>query len=325
MSYQYESAQKQTKYQQWTPGSAPTVIETFDVNQQAESLKSWHQQYDQISDGEFFGKLTELTLEHVHVFKEETEQALQQACEVSADSFWLGLPVQTALTSRVNGLEVEHNKIICRPGGIAFELTTPEHFEIFGIVISQSDFHAIADRHDIVLPKELFDTPRIQLPFKVLQQAHYLLNHLLKTRDLRPPDHLQYDLICLMLLDIFDQHSLVSTQKSGFKHRKKVVDQVRGYLQDNKDTPISVTELCDLANVSRRTLQYSFMTVLGISPLQYLRLSRLNAVRRALQANHEQRTVGEIASEWGFWHLSQFSCDYKRLFGECPSMTKRIE
>ncbi|BBM05094.1 hypothetical protein HAALTHF_00650n [Vreelandella aquamarina] len=60
--------------------------------------------------------------------------------------------------------------------------------------------------------------------------------------------------------------------------------------------------LCELTHVSRRTLQYSFTTTLGISPLQFLRLTRLNRVRRALRAA-EPQTVTEIATYWGFLAL----------------------
>jgi AraC family ethanolamine operon transcriptional activator len=32
-------------------------------------------------------------------------------------------------------------------------------------------------------------------------------------------------------------------------------------------------------------------------------------------------TIQDIASHWGFWHLSQFAQDYRQLFGELPSDT----
>ena len=31
----------------------------------------------------------------------------------------------------------------------------------------------------------------------------------------------------------------------------------------------------------------------------------------------------DVAARWGFWHLSQFAVDYKKLFGELPSRTLR--
>jgi AraC family ethanolamine operon transcriptional activator len=74
--------------------------------------------------------------------------------------------------------------------------------------------------------------------------------------------------------------------------------------------------------VSRRTLQYSFQDVLQMSPVAYLRALRLNGVRRDLQAAGDA-PVGDVAARWGFWHLSRFAADYRRLFGERPSDTRR--
>ena len=35
-------------------------------------------------------------------------------------------------------------------------------------------------------------------------------------------------------------------------------------------------------------------------------------------------TISQIAIEWGFWHMGQFSADYKKMFGETPSTTLRF-
>ena len=36
-----------------------------------------------------------------------------------------------------------------------------------------------------------------------------------------------------------------------------------------------------------------------------------------------QRSVSEIALDWGFSHFGQFAQDYRHLFGELPSETLR--
>jgi AraC family ethanolamine operon transcriptional activator len=35
------------------------------------------------------------------------------------------------------------------------------------------------------------------------------------------------------------------------------------------------------------------------------------------------RTVQDVAAAWGFWHMGQFSADYRRLFCEHPSEALR--
>jgi AraC family ethanolamine operon transcriptional activator len=35
-----------------------------------------------------------------------------------------------------------------------------------------------------------------------------------------------------------------------------------------------------------------------------------------------ETTVADVAADWGFLHLSQFTKDYRELFGERPSETR---
>ncbi len=67
----------------------------------------------------------------------------------------------------------------------------------------------------------------------------------------------------------------------------------------------------------------SFQTCLEQSPGMYLRLVRLNEIRRALQSSrNNQRSIGDIAAEWGVWHLSRLAQYYSLQFGELPSQTR---
>jgi len=87
-------------------------------------------------------------------------------------------------------------------------------------------------------------------------------------------------------------------------------------------SPITISEICSAVHVSRRTLQYTFTQCYGISPKQYIQRTRLNQIRRALLNNQECQTIAEIAFDYGFFHLGQFSQNYKRLFGETPKQTR---
>ena len=84
------------------------------------------------------------------------------------------------------------------------------------------------------------------------------------------------------------------------------------------DTPLRVQDLCRELRIPRRTLQDSFQLVLGISPLSYVHMLRLDGARRSLLAG---TPVKEVADTWGFWHWSRFSSAYRRLFCELPSAT----
>ena len=101
----------------------------------------------------------------------------------------------------------------------------------------------------------------------------------------------------------------------------QVVKYLIHYLIEHRDQPISLDKCCELTQMSKRTLQNYFEAVTGQSPSLFLKYWRLNGVRRMLQQAKAQISIGDAAGYWGFWHLSQFATDYKRLFGETPTET----
>ena len=84
----------------------------------------------------------------------------------------------------------------------------------------------------------------------------------------------------------------------------------------------SIVEICAQTGASARTLQYAFRDVMQLTPVAYLRILRLNKVRRELRAAiTADTTVTSVATNWGFLHLGEFARDYRRLFDEKPSDT----
>jgi AraC family ethanolamine operon transcriptional activator len=100
-----------------------------------------------------------------------------------------------------------------------------------------------------------------------------------------------------------------------------VVRRARGYVQEHADEPLQILALCRALGVSRRWLQWSFNEVMGIGPMAYLRIMRLNGARRMLLGAAPGTKVKDAVEAYGFWHLSRFSRDYRRHFGELPSQT----
>ncbi|MEI8618538.1 hypothetical protein P4S63_19465 [Pseudoalteromonas sp. B193] len=69
--------------------SAPlkSKVQTHDIDEQAHSLTQWQQKYDQMSDGSFYGCIEETDYANIHVFKEYTERALRQQCNIALIRF----------------------------------------------------------------------------------------------------------------------------------------------------------------------------------------------------------------------------------------------
>jgi AraC family ethanolamine operon transcriptional activator len=126
---------------------------------------------------------------------------------------------------------------------------------------------------------------------------------------------------------------LAACMRAGFSTRKvesmppgriDVVHRVEQHLLDDLAIPQTVDDLCDIGNTSRRTLEYSFRDYFGTSPKRFIKALKLNAARNdLLAANFGTEQIVEIASGLGFTHMSQFSTDYRQMFGEKPSETLR--
>ena len=303
-------------------GFAPKrcIQEAFDADEHAHNLTHWEQEYDQLGAGHFYGRLDEVTLEAMQVFKEHTGQALRQDCRVWPNSLWIGIPA-TPKSSRINGQALSEGEIMCRPGGHDFELVTPKAFDIYGLVIQLPTLVEAAKRQGVRLDKHWQVMPRRQAANDTLNAVSFLIERLLTSQTLSIASHIHQDILLMALLELLQVEQSSAGLPPSYAHRKEVVDRVRRHVDEHLDGPVTMDELCQLTHVSRRTLQYSFTAILGISPLQFLRLTRLNRVRRSLRAASPSQSVTEIATYWGFWHLGQFAHDYKQQFGECPSQT----
>jgi len=78
-------------------------------------------------------------------------------------------------------------------------------------------------------------------------------------------------------------------------------------------------------NINERTLQRAFLEHYGITAKSYAKAHRLNHVFKILSASDSSATrISDIASNHGFWHMSQFAADYRLHFGELPSETLNV-
>ena len=103
-----------------------------------------------------------------------------------------------------------------------------------------------------------------------------------------------------------------------------IVKIAEDYTLSHTGDHLYVSDLCRVAAVSERTLEYAFKEVMGLTPMTYLLRLRLHRVRQALQAATQgSTTVSAEALNWGFWHFGEFSRAYKECFGELPSDTLR--
>lgn len=87
---------------------------------------------------------------------------------------------------------------------------------------------------------------------------------------------------------------------------------------------VGLESLARRVGITPRGLQLSFQREVGVSPMEYVKATRLARVRTALrEADAREASVSELAARWGFNHLGRFAADYARRYGETPSTTLR--
>ena len=87
------------------------------------------------------------------------------------------------------------------------------------------------------------------------------------------------------------------------------------HVSSNLDAPISIDDLASRAGMSRAVFHRKFKQATAMSPIQFAKSMRLNSAAMKIAAG---MTVNEAAIGVGYQSASQFSREFKRLYGQSP-------
>lgn len=88
------------------------------------------------------------------------------------------------------------------------------------------------------------------------------------------------------------------------------------WLKSNFTRPLRIDDLAAQVHMSTSTFHHNFQALTAMSPLQYQKWLRLNEARRLMLTEHLHAATA--AFRVGYESPSQFSREYRRLFGEPP-------
>ena len=91
-----------------------------------------------------------------------------------------------------------------------------------------------------------------------------------------------------------------------------------GWIRENYARPFRVEEAAQVSGMSVSAFHRNFQAVTAMTPIQFQKHIRLQAARLLL-ANHPNDITG-VGSRVGYDSPSQFSREYRRLFGAPPSL-----
>ena len=303
------------------------IVETHDMDEHAAVQHGWALQYEQLSSGQFKGRIHHVQLPEVTLVREDTNMALRQRGRLDDKVYGFAMALQDSSDLFFNGQRVPEHAIMCGKGD-ELDLTTPAKFSLIALVVDRSLLNTLWERMyqkplahwletQLVLQTTSIKAQNLrELQLTVLDQASALAHRQPDPQALRQ----LRDEILMEWLEALPPR-VDTSDLPTLERRKKLVDRACELMLGHADEPLSILEVCSRVGTGRRKLNYCFQDVLGTTPIKYLRTVRLNSVRRALRQAAPGATIQDIASHWGFWHLSQFAQDYKQLFGELPSET----
>ena len=308
------------------PGWARSVL-TFDIDAHAAAQGDWALHYEQLSSGSFRGELTMVQLDGLRLFGEKTNLSLRQRGRLGEQVYGFAMSAAPAGDVYFDGRKVDADAILCGTGR-EIDFVTPPRHHLIALTVERSLLNPLWERMYqkplaawMERQVELRPTPESATALRgkhlqALKEALALAQHF---TDASALNQLRDDLLIEWIEAL--PPSVDTSDLDSLARRKRMVDKACGLMMANPDEPPSILEVCSRVGASRRKLNYCFQDVLGTSPTQYLRALRLNGVRRGLREVGPGATVQDVAARWGFWHLGQFSLDYKKHFFELPSET----
>ncbi|WP_277189172.1 helix-turn-helix domain-containing protein [Caballeronia sp. BR00000012568055] len=294
------------------------------VDEQASAFDGWDAQYTQISGGTFHGSLSTVSLGGVRLLVEGLDKVIFQQGAIASDRLVIAVPLELEGHARLCGEKSGRDSLHVFSSLPRFEFYSPDrhmlvNVEIQDQLLSSSRMRALAES---LRARSL--APIIPMASDTADHLRLLLQHALAASALTAENESDRERVLERTVMYAVSEALSNAPDSDSKRTHgrhwNLVNTVNEKLREPSTCPLSIAELCVDLGLSRRTVQYAFHQALNLNPVAYLRAVRLNHARRALRSG---QSVTSAATTWGFLHFGSFASDYRRMFGELPSVTAR--
>jgi AraC-like DNA-binding protein len=101
------------------------------------------------------------------------------------------------------------------------------------------------------------------------------------------------------------------------------VRRARAYMHDHLSDLRSVAEIASAVGITPRSLQNGFRRVFNMTPAEYLRDIRIQALHESLLRADPGRSVTELMQDVGILNFGRYAQYYRRKMGVAPSETLR--
>jgi AraC family ethanolamine operon transcriptional activator len=280
----------------------------------------------QIGKGSFFSQKQNLKLPLIEINHWRINTSILYYGALAQDKIYLSFPVQR-LFQKIDGKDFDGDSVL---GILPDEELIVLHPEVVEAVDFLIPFSVLQDYY-----KYQNFTDIIQLVEKLRSKTGFSTSHNLQIKQLT-----QYttsvigqvsqwsyqatldaqDTILLKIFEIlgdsYDQKVIASS-----KNRTAVVKRAITTIHQDLTSNLTILDLSIQSFCSIRTLEYSFKSILGCTPKEYIIKRRLNLIKHEIKRSPE-KSISRIAIDFGVVNAGRFSNDYFVYFGEYPSDTR---
>jgi len=100
-------------------------------------------------------------------------------------------------------------------------------------------------------------------------------------------------------------------------HVRRARDYVHNHIADIR----SVADIAGSIGITTRTLQSGFRKAFGMTPAEYIRRTRIEALHQALLTAEGGQSVTDFMQAVGIVNFGRYAHYYRQLIGEVPSVT----
>lgn len=310
-------------------------LEHNDIDEQAARLTGYEQQYQQLSRGHFNGSFLTCEIDNdLALYFEYTNQTLDQIAVVPNGYFAIGLLLESPGPTIFNSHVFNKGSAFIMQQNAILEATTAEGMKICVVHINtelMSKFcneqfsgtcnDKLVDLSGSMIKSDKNTSTLYALICDFLQGAGE--GNLCLTQKNQLVTFKNALITAIEWAFVQEGNSRIIPSGINTNRSHKIFHDACDLIKNKLCDDISVQYICDQLQISRRILEYAFYKNTYMSPGRYIKILRLNNIRREiLSPENYSIPIGDLAAKWGVWHLSRFALDYRNLFDELPSSTR---
>lgn len=248
------------------------------------------------------------------------------------DHLTIQVDLGSSAPARVNGQEAASNSLFVFSGAAEFEWHSAQRHHGINLRIPLDLMHSALEAREpgLALPRE-GTSFMMAACGETIAPLKRLAAPMLRLMDGANPAAATPLIDTAAITDSFLGAVLLSLRRGEqdrsyrpYYQRLPILRAAEEFMRANLARPILLHEICAAARASERSVEYAFNETHGVGAKQYLRLLRLDHVRRELlRRSPSAGLIRAIAASYGFRHMGHFARAYRTIFGETPRQTLR--